>query len=68
MKGYPMQDAEKKVDRVQMTTNGYGFVVRAKDSQNLCWSIEYETREDAEQARTEMVRVIEKAIAYQAYH
>jgi hypothetical protein len=67
MKSLPVQDAEKKVDPVQMTTNGYGFVVRAKDSQGLRWLIEYETREDAEQARAEMVRVIQKAIAYQAY-
>jgi hypothetical protein len=60
MKSFPVQHAEKKVDREQITTNGYGFAIRAKDS--------HETREDAERARAEMVRVIQKAIAYQEYH
>jgi hypothetical protein len=68
VKGNTMQDAEEKVDRVELTTKGYGFIVRAKDSKGLSWSIEYETREEAEQARAEMVRLIEKAVAYRAYH
>lgn len=55
-----MQDAEKKVDRMQIATNGYGFAVREKDSNK--------TREDFEYARAKTVRVIQEAIACQAYH
>lgn len=62
-----MQDAESKVGPVQQTTNGYGFVVRARDSMQPCWSIEYETPDDAEQGRAEMVRALSRSVSYVSY-
>jgi hypothetical protein len=46
---------------------GYGFVFYGKKDLKLCFSINFETPEEAEEARTAMLPIVAKAMSYDGH-